>query len=551
MNPFSETNKMRRIPPTAARELPSITLHQQPRRRHRRGKRQTPFYSPSTANRLALFFTLYVFGNMMLLLCTPDLSSSGTRGVAMAMNRHEKEEVEIPVMNQPATPRSSRSGRRQSRMQQSFPASIDKHDVEVIPHPALIYNKTLPINDVSQTLVVPKFWKPPVHLDGGLLTNATAKFVGSFWQERYPTIFVSIASYRDPDCINTIESIYSRAALPERIRTVVVEQLRDEDIRCTQPTIPCEEDPQQVLCRYSHLISSYKFDARLAVGPTFARHIAHRHYRGEYFAMQVDSHVRFSQGYDQDLIQQWQSAHNEMAVLSTYLLDLNGAITPDTHESTKTSRALLCNVYWEGPILKNGQQAARPVAIKGTPTIHPFWAAGFSFARGHFVTQVPYDGYLPMVFQGEEISMAVRAFTFGYDFYAPERNVCFHMYALSKNRQRRLEVPLFSENRKPYKGLEEQALKRLTSIIRLNREPVEDYVQVEEKLYGLGSARSPETFYKTFGVHRESQSMENHLCWFVGENMQKRFLPHLREDGMGIDYDALNYSFQDPAPGQP
>lgn len=516
--------------------------------------RQTPFYSPNVTTRLAIFFTLYAFANMMLLLRTPDVSSSGMRGVAMAMNRHENEEVEIPVMNQPATPRSNRQSRRRSRMQQSFPTTIPKHDTEVIPHPALIYNKTLPIN-VSQTLVVPKFWKPPVHLDGGLLTNATARFIGSYWQEQHPTIFVSIASYRDPDCINTIESIYERAAIPERIRTVVVEQLRDGDVRCTQPTIPCTEDPQQVLCRYSHLIESYKFDARLAVGPTFARHIAHRHYRGEYFALQVDSHVRFSQNYDTDLIQQWQSAHNEMAVLSTYLLDLNGALTPDTHESTKTSRALLCNVYWEGPVLKNGQQAARPVAIKGTPTIHPFWAAGFSFARGHFLAQVPYDGYLPMVFQGEEISMAVRAFTFGYDFYAPERNVCFHMYALSKNRQRRLEVPLFSENRKPYKGLEEQALKRLASIIQLNNRPSDeepvDYIRVEEKLYGLGSARSPQTFYKTFGVNVENQSMENHLCWFVGENMQKRFLPHLREDGMGIDYETLNYSFQDPAPDQP
>lgn len=29
----------------------------------------------------------------------------------------------------------------------------------------------------------------------------------------------------------------------------------------------------------------------------------------------------------------------------------------------------------------------------------PFWAAGFSFSRGHFKVQVPYDGYQPMVFQ--------------------------------------------------------------------------------------------------------------------------------------------------------
>ena len=41
---------------------------------------------------------------------------------------------------------------------------------------------------------------------------------------------------------------------------------------------------------------------------------------------------------------------------------------------------------------------------------------------------VPYDPYLPMAFRGEEISVGLRAFTFGYDFYAPERSVCFNSY---------------------------------------------------------------------------------------------------------------------------
>ena len=32
---------------------------------------------------------------------------------------------------------------------------------------------------------------------------------------------------------------------------------------------------------------------------------------------------------------------------------------------------------------------------------------------------MPYDSYQPMVFQGEEISIGIRGFTHGYDFYAP------------------------------------------------------------------------------------------------------------------------------------
>jgi hypothetical protein len=45
------------------------------------------------------------------------------------------------------------------------------------------------------------------------------------------------------------------------------------------------------------------------------------------------------------------------------------------------------------------------------PTIEPFWAAGFSFGRGHFVVNVPYDQHLPWIFQGEEISIGLRGFS--------------------------------------------------------------------------------------------------------------------------------------------
>jgi len=42
--------------------------------------------------------------------------------------------------------------------------------------------------------------------------------------------------------------------------------------------------------------------------------------------------------------------------------------------------------------------------------LQPFWAAGFSFSRGHFVLRVPYDPYMPMLFQvplnAEETALA-------------------------------------------------------------------------------------------------------------------------------------------------
>ena len=50
---------------------------------------------------------------------------------------------------------------------------------------------------------------------------------------------------------------------------------------------------------------------------------------------------------------------------------------------------------------------------KVVPMLHAFWGAGMSFARGHFIVRVPYDPHTPMVFMGEEILVAVKAWTRG------------------------------------------------------------------------------------------------------------------------------------------
>ena len=60
-------------------------------------------------------------------------------------------------------------------------------------------------------------------------------------------------------------------------------------------------------------------------------------------------------------------------------------------------------------ILRHGSQPehGNPLGL-GKPVLSPYWAAGFYFSSGHFVETVPYDPRLPMVFQGEEISIGVR-----------------------------------------------------------------------------------------------------------------------------------------------
>jgi len=314
---------------------------------------------------------------------------------------------------------------------------INVDEYEYIAHPVLEQIK----------LRVPKFWSPPVH-DDELMTRELAMRIGTCTVPNsrggyargadcplhQRTIFLMIASYRDYQCRETVEDLYNRAEYPERIRVAVVDQLlhNETELRpCNEPLVPCEEDPEQALCLYQHLIDVIRLDARLSVGPVPARHIGYRMYRGEYYAFQSDAHVSFVNRWDVTLILAHESTGNEMAVLSTYLADFTDAMD-DEGNSKMHSRPIMCNSRWQSSqgayhIHHSVQPLSRP-AIVGMPQLHPWWAAGFSFARGHFVVNVPYDWYQPMVFSGEEMSIAIRGFTIGYDFFAPEQNgkpVCF------------------------------------------------------------------------------------------------------------------------------
>ena len=82
-------------------------------------------------------------------------------------------------------------------------------------------------------------------------------------------------------------------------------------------------------------------------GPVFARHLTNRMYRGEYFALQIDSHTRFTSNWDEDIINQWTSIGNEMAVISTYINDITKSIDPISHASLRPQRAMMCKLEYE------------------------------------------------------------------------------------------------------------------------------------------------------------------------------------------------------------
>jgi len=282
-------------------------------------------------------------------------------------------------------------------------------------------------------------------------------------------------------------------------------------------------------------------------------------YRGEYFAMQIDAHVRFVKNWDEDIIDQWNSTGNEMAVISTYMNNLNkNSIDPETHESLASDRSFMCKFEYEwnpGSFthIKFNIQPSRKSTVENSPMLQPLWAAGFSFGRGHFLVSVPYDNYLPFVFQGEEILQTIRGFSFGYDFYTPLRNVAYHIYAMRENKEKRSKIPKFTENIGGFgRTVQDAGYLRLIGISGTS-DPAIDYLHLEEERYGLGHARSRHLFFDLFGIHPSNNTIEKNLCEFVRGSaalpgapgsMHHLFKDFLRYDKMGIDYSRIRYRYR-------
>lgn len=430
----------------------------------------------------------------------------------------------------------------------NWPLSVrdEQADFQLISHPA---------ND-KVTLSLPRFFLQKE--DGTMetlgrarpLTRAMANMVGRTTVDgsrdfSVRTIFVGIPSFRDWHCRYTVESIFGRAKYPERIRVGVVDQLEGgKDQSCDLPIVPCSQKPEQALCLYRDQIDVYEMEAKLAVGPPFARHVVNRLYRGEYYALQVNAHTTFTKNWDVELIEQLEETGNEMAVITTYLDDALGSIDDNTGISQKESRRVLCNLAYEGSGHERklrhdyDKQPDMLPGVTGMPQLQPFWSAEFSFSRGHFILTVPYDLNVPMIQKDdEEISMALRAFSHGYDFYTPEKSVCFD----SAHNDDSLKSFL-TQNKGLYKGIDKVSMQRLYGLVDM----AEDYVIDSNELYGIGRARPLSKFHTSFGVHPNEHITERKLCNFVSTGlMHRRFHENLRDDGMGLNYDQIHFRFHE------
>ena len=230
-------------------------------------------------------------------------------------------------------------------------------------------------------------------------------------------IFIQIASYRDPQLILTVEDCIKHAKNPENLVFCIAHQFSDED-EFSKDIDKYRDDP-----RFRIIDIPYK-EAR---GACWARNLIQQRYDNETYTLQIDSHHRFTENWDGQLIDMLlhlQSKGHKKPLLTSYISSFNPENDPD-ERGTEPWWMTFDRFIPEGAIfflpagIPNWRELTEPVPAR-------FYSAHFAFTLGQFSKEVQHDPQ--MYFHGEEISIAVRAYTHGYDLFHPHKIIAYHEY---------------------------------------------------------------------------------------------------------------------------
>lgn len=223
------------------------------------------------------------------------------------------------------------------------------------------------------------------------------------------TIFVSVAAYRDLELIPTLLDCVRRARYPADLHFGV----------CWQHAADEQPPPDLAPARLSLIDVPW----RESGGACWARAEVMKLWDGEDWFFQIDSHHRFVQDWDVLLMQQAALTGSAKPLLTTYATAYNPALPlPETGNPTAMQYA---GFTAEGvPVFDS---RARPEWVQRPGPVRARCLSGhLLFTPGQFAREVPYDPGL--YFYGEESTLAVRAFTHGYDLYHPSIHVMWHQW---------------------------------------------------------------------------------------------------------------------------
>lgn len=344
-------------------------------------------------------------------------------------------------------------------------------------------------------------------------------------------IFVSLASYRDPELLPTIKNMLENAAHPENLNIVIAWQHSTEDVWDTVDEYL--NDPRFKIIDIPYSESE---------GVCWARNKIQELYSGEDYYLQLDSHHRFSKNWDTTLLDYLhflQAKGHYKPILTAYL----PGYFPNNDPDGRNIEVWGLNI---DRFMPAGVPFLRPFHINDYLNHHEpiptrFVSGHFIFTIGKFVEEVPYDPNL--YFHGEESSLSGRAYTNGYDLFAPHRPIIWHEYTREGKKKHWDDSRTWSEKDKA-------SYARFRKIFDMDEVPCSSCQRRALGNYGLGSVRSLEQYekyaglkFKTRQIHQET--LENKTPPIKGDyesglaNKIKTCIDVYKGDLAEQDYDLI------------
>ncbi len=330
------------------------------------------------------------------------------------------------------------------------------------------------------------------------------------------TIFINIASYLDHQILLTVYDALNTAKYPDRLRFGILHQ-HDEDNYFLFEEF---DNDKRFKIKNVHYTESN--------GACWARYECNKLYDNEDYVLMIDSHSRFDQDWDEEFIKM----HNrclktsDKACISSYCTKF------DTHTEYKYKE--LVYMY---PCYKDDSELVLFKPINRTDSglkLHAFWGACLSFSDGKFFQEVPYDPDL--YFHGEEITIAMRAWTRGWDFYLPDKPLVYHEQSNSAGPRR-----ITNHYKNPRANeLNEKSLEKSFDICSGKIKGI----------YGLGNKRTIKQYEVAAGINFKDKYIYHtnksrpYPCFESYNDLKKNTIPNNRLGKLTIDWsdciDLLN-----------
>lgn len=315
-------------------------------------------------------------------------------------------------------------------------------------------------------------------------------------------IFISIASYRDKQLIPTIKDCINKAKDPERLVFGLCWQ-HDEEENLDE----FKNNPN---------FKILDIDYRESKGACWARNKIQEFYNGEKFYLQLDSHHRFLNHWDDHLINMINGLKCDKPLLTGYctVLDVNNDQKLDNnplkivgYENFHSDGNLMLKPHY----IDNFKQLNEPIPAR-------FVSGHFVFVNGNWVDECRYDPNL--YFHGEEVSLSIRSYTHGYNLFHPHYSIIWHEYIRSGNKKH------WDDHTKdnPWWDLDKRAKKRLRKLLQQ-----EDNDENLEK-YNIGNERSFHDYELYTGIDFKNKK--------VGTKARTGINPHtMTEEEWSLDFD--------------